>query len=265
MKHIRDLIASFRLRAGGFFPYFGTRIYSPPDSVLFQRVRKEGVFERVVCDRMLRLVRPNTWFLDVGANLGLMSVPVLAGNATVHAISIEPSPNSFAHLTKTWESSSFRDRWKIVSRAVSNLKGTTDFVLADSGNSAFEGMRNTGRVEMSRTISVATSPLDEIWAEAGCPEVSLVKIDVEGAEDLVLQGATELLKQCRPAIIIEWTPANLGAYEIPVEKLLSLALALQYRVYELEHLIPISDPGHLRILCGQGHENFLLAPRDSSS
>ncbi|RBP48124.1 FkbM family methyltransferase [Roseimicrobium gellanilyticum] len=262
MQRIKDHIAHLRLRAKGYFPYFGAKIFSPPNSILFQRVRREGVFERVVSQRMQHLARPDTWFFDVGANLGLMSVPVLANNPRVKAVSIEPSPNSFPYLSKTREASAFRDRWNVVSKAVSNTKGVVDFVLADSGNSAFEGMKNTGRVDMTRTISVETIPLDDIWVEFGRPEVSLIKIDVEGAECLVLQGAEALLKQCRPMIILEWTPANLGAYGLAVEDLLTFATERGYRLFDLENILPIPDAAHLRLLCQVRQENFLLVPLD---
>jgi FkbM family methyltransferase len=265
MQRIKDLIAFLRLRARGYFPYFGAKIFSPPNSILFQRVRREGVFERVVCQRMQHLTRPDTWLFDVGANLGLMSVFVLANNPKVKVVSIEPSPNSFPYLSKTRETSAFRDRWDVVSKAVSNTKGVVDFVLADSGNSAFEGMKNTGRVDMTRTISVETIPLDDLWVEFGRPEVSLIKIDVEGAECLVLEGAKALLQQCRPMIILEWTPANLGAYGLAVDHLLTFASERGYRVFDLETILPISDTQHLRLLCQLEQENFLLAPIDRAT
>ncbi|QIF03888.1 FkbM family methyltransferase [Roseimicrobium sp. ORNL1] len=265
MQRIKDYIAILRLRVKGYFPYFGAKIFSPPSSILFRRVRREGVFERVVAQRMQHLAKSDTWFFDIGANLGLMSVPVLANNPKVKAVSIEPSPNSFPYLSKTREASAFRDRWNVVSKAVSNTKGKVDFVLADSGNSAFEGMKNTGRVDMSRTISVETSPLDDIWAEFGRPDVSLIKIDVEGAECLVLQGAEALLKQCRPTIILEWTPANLGAYGVAVEDLLTFASERGYRVFDLDNILPIQEAEHLRMLCQLRQENFILVPLDLPS
>jgi hypothetical protein len=45
--------------------------------------------------------------------------------------------------------------------------------------------------------------LDALWAEHGEPELSAVKIDVEGAEPAVLRGATRLLEPWHPAVLIE--------------------------------------------------------------
>lgn len=262
MQRLKNIIARLRLRVKGYFLYFGVKVFSPSESILFERVRREGVFERDVCTRMQHLARSGTWFFDVGANLGLMSVPVLADNPNVCAVSIEPSPNSFPFLARTHANASFQKRWHVLSKAVSNVKGTTDFVLAETGNSAFEGMRDTQRVAMSRAISVEMAPLDDIWDSYGRPEVSLVKIDVEGAEKLVLEGASALINQCRPAIVMEWSLANLGAYGVSVEWLLDFASERQYMLFDLESLSPITRVEHLKVLCMQSRENFLLFPQE---
>ena len=45
--------------------------------------------------------------------------------------------------------------------------------------------------------------LDEIWERAGCPQIRLIKIDVEGMEEAVLQGASRVLEKCRPYLLLE--------------------------------------------------------------
>jgi protein O-GlcNAc transferase len=45
--------------------------------------------------------------------------------------------------------------------------------------------------------------LDAVWEEESRPEISVVKIDVEGAELDVLEGATAVLRTCRPAVMVE--------------------------------------------------------------
>ena len=52
-------------------------------------------------------------------------------------------------------------------------------------------------------MPVAASSLDVVWNEARRPGVSVVKIDVEGTELGVLEGARELLTACRPTLLIE--------------------------------------------------------------
>src|SRR5207244_2913504 len=52
-------------------------------------------------------------------------------------------------------------------------------------------------------VSVRVRPLDAFLDEAGASRVDLIKIDVEGAEMMVLRGAKQTLQRHRPAIIIE--------------------------------------------------------------
>jgi FkbM family methyltransferase len=71
--------------------------------------------------------------------------------------------------------------------------------------SAFDGLRNTGRKKGGSAVTVPISTLDAEWREVGKPNVSLIKIDVEGAELGVLRGGSECIGQCKPAILLEWT------------------------------------------------------------
>jgi FkbM family methyltransferase len=53
---------------------------------------------------------------------------------------------------------------------------------------------------------VRVERLDDVWEEAGRPEVSVLKVDVEGAEVHVLAGAAELVRSSRPAC--SWKPRS---------------------------------------------------------
>lgn len=62
-----------------------------------------------------------------------------------------------------------------------------------------------------RSFDVPLVSLDHAWKEAGCPEVSALKIDCEGGELNVLRGAGDLLSAQHPAILLEaWTEGELA-------------------------------------------------------
>ena len=264
-KSVNDRIGLLRFHSRGFFPYFGTSIYAPKGCQLYTRLRKEGVFERETCHYLVKAAREGTWFLDVGANLGLMSAPVLAQRSGVKVLSIEPSPNSHPYLKQTRDHSPYAARWQTLAKAVSRSSGTVNFILADKAHAAFEGMRDTGRVEMKRTVQVETAPLDEIWASYDSPPVSLIKIDVEGAETEVLEGARKLLATCRPTVVLEWNPLNLHAYGTPLSWILEFARANRYFLCDMTSMAAIEHLEHLEHLSSQGVENFVLYPRHSVS
>src|SRR5437870_2349214 len=78
----------------GSFPYFGSRVFFPANSLSFLAVCQQGIFEYDPLRALLSQVRPHTWMFDIGANIGLMAVPVLQREPRVHVLSFEPSPNT---------------------------------------------------------------------------------------------------------------------------------------------------------------------------
>ncbi len=61
----------------GSFPYCGVKVYFPANSLIFQRACEEKIYERDLVRLLSALVRPETAYFDVGANIGLMSIPIL--------------------------------------------------------------------------------------------------------------------------------------------------------------------------------------------
>src|SRR5207244_2025873 len=76
------------------------------------------------------LVTPGTWYFDVGANIGLMSVPVLQSVHDCHVLSLEPSPNSYPFLERTWLESPWKDRWVVKIKAAGAQSGQVEFCLS---------------------------------------------------------------------------------------------------------------------------------------
>src|SRR5262249_50099124 len=98
----------------GAFPYFGTRVFFPKNAFIFKIVCSEGIYEHELLRQIEGVLRPGSWYFDVGANVGLMSVPVLSMRNDVRVLSIEASPNSHPYLHKTWSESPWKDRWTTV-------------------------------------------------------------------------------------------------------------------------------------------------------
>jgi len=245
----------------GSFPYFGTRVHFPSGSHIFDVVCEDGVFEQENLDILCRYIRPNSTFLDIGANIGLMSAPILRSFPTCSVVSVEPSQNVLPFLRRTVENSGWGERWKIVPKAVGAEVGVSEFVLSDSSAAVFDGFRSTGRSETVRKIEVPVTTVDTLWQELGRPEISVIKCDVEGAEAGVLAGAQECLATVRPAVMLEWNETNLAAYGTKPEELLAAADRIGYRVFSLPDLIPVTDKATVRVH-SKVREMFLLIPAD---
>ncbi|MFZ3136823.1 MAG: FkbM family methyltransferase [Thermodesulfovibrionales bacterium] len=245
----------------GAFPYYGTTVYFPKNSVIFNMACDQGTYEHEIVRLLLTLVKPNTYFFDVGANIGLISVPILFHIESSQVVSFEPSPNALPFLMHTFEESKFRNRWKVIGKAANDQVGEVKFTIASVALGAYDGIHDTMRAGSVRTINVPATTLDLEWEQISCPNVSAIKIDVEGAELLVLKGAQNCIENCQPYILLEWNAFNFAPYHSQSKDLLSFAKDINYKLFSAPHLIPIDDETTLAVQMLKT-ENFLLVPKN---
>jgi FkbM family methyltransferase len=169
-------------------------------------------------------LKPGHVFFDVGAHHGWVSMwtlPLVGKDGIV--VSFEPSPANLSILEWHRTINNF-SQWTIVPKAVSDIDADeTEFFLVDTGDSPMNSLTNgvPGTPLMGgrdiRKISIPTITLDRFCSEVNL-RPDLVKIDVEGAELMVLRGARKLLEQSCPTIILAvhpyWLPAGQSTQQI---------------------------------------------------
>jgi FkbM family methyltransferase len=165
-------------------------------------------YEQETSSVLKTYVRPGMTVLDVGAHVGchaLLAARLVGSEGKVYAF--EPSPDNFALLRKNVELNGYKNV-DLIPKAVAEKTGTVTFHLSPEGNdrnAIFKSSRASGR---GRSVEVQTVSLDDFLEQKGWPKVDFIKIDVEGAEPLVLQGMTRLLKRSTQlALIAEFAPA----------------------------------------------------------
>lgn len=93
-------------------------------------------------------------------------------------------------------------------------------------------------------VDVAAVSLDGDLADRGIQKVDLLKIDAEGAEPLVLSGATRLLENAScPCIVVEVNPATLRSANSEPADVLGILEANRYQCQELERFMDKGEPG----------------------
>jgi FkbM family methyltransferase len=180
----------------------------------FAEQKKRKLFEKSI--------RKDGIVLDIGANVGYYTLMAARGvGAGGRVIAFEPSPRNFSFLRKHLEINNIRNA-ECQQLALSNEVGTARFA-ADIDPVA-------QRMTSSGNISVKTTTIDEFLAGANI-KVDLIKIDVEGAELKVLQGARNTLQKMRPKVFIETHDRFESGVHQQCEKFL---LELGYRVENIE-------------------------------
>jgi len=113
---------------------------------------------------------------------------------------IEPIPSQFDFLIRKYSQIA---NCSIINIAASNTKGVSEFNYVTS-NPSYSGLlkRDYDKPnEIDTTIKVRTDLLDNVIPKN--IQIDLIKIDVEGAELLVLEGAINLIKKNKPVVIFE--------------------------------------------------------------
>jgi FkbM family methyltransferase len=244
----------------GHFKYFGEKIYFPKNSIIFQRAVSEGVYEAGNLNIICKLTNTNTTIMDIGANIGIMATPCLINLPNVNVISFEPSPNSFPYLQKTWAKHSQKNRWTLINKAVAELPGTVNFQLASPENAAYESILDTKRVAFTNTVEVECTTIDIEWEKAGKPEVSFVKIDIEGADLFALKGGLACINNCKPYILMEWNKTNILPFKLSGKDLLDFAMQINYKIIAMPRQVRCEQIDDIE-LSSCFTEDFLLVPK----
>ena len=150
--------------------------------------------------RFLRDHAENGTFLDVGANVGLIST--LLADTVQHALLFEPNPIAAARARENIKVNQLP--FEVYEIALSDETGP--IVFEDLGGVHTCNRTVSGFSTSSRTITVPRTTFDRFWAQRGPLEtpVTLVKIDVEGHENSVLRGMRRLLLEQRPIVMFEY-------------------------------------------------------------
>jgi len=145
------------------------------------------------------LISPGTRVLDIGANVGIYSLPWAAVNPGVTVHCFEPNPAVRARLARNVALNRLGSRVRLHSEALSDRTGSATLYGSDDMSSLNQGVYS-GR--QAAPVEVPLARLDDVLGGEG-PPVSLIKIDVQGHELEVLRGAETLVSRHRPALILE--------------------------------------------------------------
>ncbi len=179
--------------------------------------------ERYEADLVQRLLNDDEVFGDIGANVGYFTlVAATALNHRGRIIAFEPGQNAYARLTENLALNPYRNI-QTFSVAVTDREGEAVLHLtgdiADSSANLYQAAAAQAGQEVCRTVG-----LDQFLREENLPVPDLIKLDAEGAELAVLQGAKGLLADSPPLWLMEMEEKNLmaaGASKAAVAQFLS--------------------------------------------
>jgi FkbM family methyltransferase len=189
---------------GGFALHrTGDLVYVP--APLDARGRHALLHPPQVHPTVLGFLRPGSVVVDVGASLGEWTVPFArAVGCLGRVIAIEPTQRSAAALEATLAANALHQA-EITRCAIADHDGAAELAVPIVTSPRIDtGTARLGPAPAGyEAVRVTLRSLDSVAAERGLSRLDLIKIDVEGHERHVLDGAAAILQRHRPVLVIE--------------------------------------------------------------
>ena len=193
----------------------------------------DGDYETYEFELMRSVTKPGWVFADVGANIGLFTVVIAATlGPNGHVYSFEPEPANFAQLEKNVT----RNRLGNVTteQLAIGARPSVQTMHIKAGSIGTHTLLFGPKTKGEREIQVEVIDLDSYFRHQRWPE--LVKVDVEGFEPDVFQGAHEVFKHCQ-YLFFEYARKSMETqgFDIDVFAELLGAFPHLYRIDETAH------------------------------
>jgi FkbM family methyltransferase len=179
---------------------FSLRGNSADAGIVGELERSGGLYQRELAALLRRRLPSDAVAVDGGAHIGVISVLLASLCPAGHVYAFEPVPETSAHLEHNLAANDITNV-TVERLALYSDDGETTLALDES----YPGGSHIGE----GTCRVTTARLDS-WAQArGLDRLDLLKLDVEGAEPAVLDGAEETLRRFKPLTVVECNPVAL--------------------------------------------------------
>ncbi|MBN8560372.1 MAG: FkbM family methyltransferase [Leptolyngbya sp. UWPOB_LEPTO1] len=198
-------------------------------------------------DYLYQTVTEGDVFIDAGANCGIYTLlaSCLVGNSGL-VLSFEPGVESFNTIQQNLKLNHLSNV-RLFKTALSDHTGTAHLYHIDNAPSSYSLGSGTDPAVESETVDVTT--LDAILTAQGIETVDFIKMDVEGAEELVLKGAYSTIEKMRPKILFEVGLETCERLNLASDGAFNFLNQLDYTFFKIKHtgeLVEIASPQGIR-------------------
>jgi len=223
---------------------FHFTLYLPTGAYYFGPEALAGTYERDTVVVLQDLLSPGMTMVDLGAHVGYLSlVAARCVGPSGRVYAFEPQPETHDLLLKNIEANGYGNVIRPVRTAVSNTTGSVALFKAEKDCMEASFYPTPGASLHKVVVEMTT--LDAFFAAEGWPTVHLVKMDIEGAEKVALEGMRELSARNPDLILImEFNPDVQAAAGVTPEELFETLSALGFRKFSAIQggLKPVSVP-----------------------
>ena len=218
------------------------------DHFLYWDLKEKSIEQAVAEARMAHVI------LDIGANIGAVSLQFAKANPSARILSFEPHPLTFK-----------RAQYNIGLNKVENIE-LLPFGLGEKKDTVRLYEVNSNNPGMNRIIpgdqsapfqEIQIEELDALLEARGINSVDFIKLDVEGYEHSVLKGGKGLLQRCHPVLFIELDDTNLRTHQSSARMLMDFLQACGYKQFLRADTLSVLRPDEDHSGC---HFDILVKP-----
>lgn len=158
-------------------------------------------------------------YLDIGANIGLMTIPV-AENPRVACKAFEPAPRNFAYLERNVRANCQHGNVELFQMALFDRQTTVDFALSieNSGDNriCLDRLASNGHEAAKPIVKVPARRLDDVLDAASLSRPLAVKLIAQGAEGRIIAGGMRVLREAE-AVLLEFDPGMILTIDSGIE------------------------------------------------
>jgi FkbM family methyltransferase len=205
----------------------GIRLKLEPSDIGHRQIAYLGYIEKDFSIVMMQHASKGGLLVDVGANYGYFTCSWAGAKTSNRVICFEASPRNLAGLMYNVALNNLDSGVVIEHKAAGSKSGSMEFSLGPADQTGWGGL---ALVADSTNITVEVVTLDESLKDT-TEEIAVLKIDVEGADTWVLEGASSLLQQKRIGnVYFEQNLSRMNELGIPEDRALVLLRECGYTV-----------------------------------
>jgi FkbM family methyltransferase len=197
----------------------GSKMYvKPDDSFISSSIINLGVWETEETALFYSLIKPGMTILDVGANMGYYTLLAAKLVGTLgHVYAFEPDPGNYQLIVRSARVNGYRNV-TVFNKAVADEIGLVKLYLESTNWGHSLSAQNVN--QPSGFVEVEQVTLDGLYRAGQLgKKIDFIKIDVQGAEELVVKGARSVIQKNKPTIVMELEPKrlrNMGSDALPL-------------------------------------------------
>jgi FkbM family methyltransferase len=215
-----------------------TRIICYPDSSYSGLIFYCGFPEYEEIEFINRIFPKNGTMIDVGANLGDLACLIGSKSSATKVYAFEPSPLALQRLNENIKVNNLEKNVFPIGLVASDIDGKITF--SQGNRSEIDHISHGTNIDNDKLSSHNSVRLDSFFKKTGLSKIDVLKIDVEGAEYLVLSGASSSIKQQKIDVIVTEINVNSQLYGHYDNEVFNLLIRSKYQIYLITSKLKLS-------------------------